>query len=141
MLDVFYLWYDEIGNSCSYSFIYFGFPFRCLRFISQSWQSFAEFSISQLEINDGSNKRRKLSDEDGGFISGKAFEDAKKCLVSLKNTLEDLHRKKKFPYNPKALLRRFVHSNTNSTLMFLLAHFLIGNLLCSLSRFQVLCGH
>ncbi|KAF3323984.1 Lines C-terminus [Carex littledalei] len=88
---------------------------RCLRFVSQSWQSFAKFSTSELEVTGASSKRRKLSDEDGAFTSSKAFGDAKECLISLKNKLEELCRKNLFPYNPKALLR-------------------------SLSRFQELCG-
>ncbi|KAJ4800853.1 hypothetical protein LUZ62_052099 [Rhynchospora pubera] len=88
---------------------------RCLKFVSQSWQSFGEFSVPQLQETDSSNKRPKLANEVcDASTSSKAFVDAKQCLVSLKNTLEDLHRKNLFPYNPKALLR-------------------------SLSRFQELC--
>ncbi|KAK1363660.1 Golgin candidate 6 [Heracleum sosnowskyi] len=35
-----------------------------------------------------------------------SFEDAMECLLSLKNALLNLHRKKLFPYNPDVLLRR-----------------------------------
>lgn len=34
-----------------------------------------------------------------------SFEDAMECLLSLKNSLLNLHRKKLFPYNPDVLLR------------------------------------
>lgn len=37
-----------------------------------------------------------------------SFEDAMECLLSLKNSLLNLHRKKLFPYNPDVLLRRYV---------------------------------
>ncbi|KAK1268864.1 hypothetical protein QJS04_geneDACA006547 [Acorus gramineus] len=40
----------------------------------------------------------------GGYC---AYQDAKKCLLSLKKTLEDLHRKNLFPYNPSALIKSF----------------------------------
>ncbi|KAJ3670118.1 hypothetical protein LUZ60_010442 [Juncus effusus] len=71
---------------------------RCLRVISQSWKSFAEFSVSmgELKLNSQSNKRQK---------SYQSFENAKGCLISLRNSLEDLDKKKLFPYNPKALLK------------------------------------
>ena len=36
------------------------------------------------------------------------FLSAKVCLLSLKQTLEDLHKKDLFPYNPKPLLKRSV---------------------------------
>lgn len=92
---------------CSLIYLFFFIiSFRCLRFVSQSWQSFAKFSTSESEITGVSSKRRKLSDEDGAFTSSKAFGDAKECLISLKNKLEELRRKNLFPYNPKALLRR-----------------------------------
>ncbi|KAJ3706059.1 hypothetical protein LUZ61_009764 [Rhynchospora tenuis] len=85
---------------------------RCLKFVSQSWQSFAEFSVPQLQETDPSNKRPKLSNEvRDASTSSKAFGDAKECLISLKNTLDDLHKKNLFPYNPKALLRRYSYSN------------------------------
>ncbi|XP_065874648.1 uncharacterized protein [Euphorbia lathyris] len=34
------------------------------------------------------------------------FKEAKNCLLSLKYSVENLHRKNLFPYNPEALLRR-----------------------------------
>lgn len=37
------------------------------------------------------------------------FEDAMECLLSLKSSLLNLHRKKLFPYNPDVLLRRYVN--------------------------------
>lgn len=37
------------------------------------------------------------------------FEDAKDCLLSLKSSIDSLHQKNLFPYNPGVLLRRFVY--------------------------------
>ncbi|KAG6663223.1 hypothetical protein CIPAW_02G011900 [Carya illinoinensis] len=34
------------------------------------------------------------------------FEEAKECLLSLRNSVEGLHEKNLFPYNPKVLLKR-----------------------------------
>lgn len=34
------------------------------------------------------------------------FKEAKECLLSLKISIESLHRKNLFPYNPNALLNR-----------------------------------
>ena len=39
---------------------------------------------------------------------GQPFNKAKECLLSLKNSMENLHQKGLFPYNPKVLLRRSV---------------------------------
>ena len=36
------------------------------------------------------------------------FKEAKECLLSLKNSVENLHQKSLFPYNPQVLLRRSV---------------------------------
>ncbi|GMY11667.1 Salicylic acid-binding protein 2 [Fagus crenata] len=36
------------------------------------------------------------------------FEEAKECLLSLRNSVESLHKKNLFPYNPKVLLKRWV---------------------------------
>lgn len=39
---------------------------------------------------------------------GQPFNEAKECLLSLKSSVENLHQKGLFPYNPKVLLRRSV---------------------------------
>ena len=36
------------------------------------------------------------------------FEEAKECLLLLRNSVESLHKKNLFPYNPKVLLKRWV---------------------------------
>jgi hypothetical protein len=36
------------------------------------------------------------------------FEEAKECLLSLRNSVESLHKKNLFPYNPKVLLKWWV---------------------------------
>lgn len=38
-----------------------------------------------------------------------SFEDAKDCLLSLKASIDSLHQKNLFPYNPGVLLRRSVY--------------------------------
>ena len=40
------------------------------------------------------------------------FKEAKDCLISLKASVESLHRKNLFPYNPQVLLKRFVFSSS-----------------------------
>lgn len=36
------------------------------------------------------------------------FEGARECLLLLRNSVESLHKKKMFPYNPEVLLKRWV---------------------------------
>ncbi|XP_072951455.1 uncharacterized protein [Typha angustifolia] len=107
---------------------------RCLRVISRSWCIFVNFSISDTAIKEPCYKRQKIFTHDSNFkgnldpsasaalvagtykpeqkfgsitqtINLQPFQKAKECLLSLKKTLEDLHRKNLFPYNPKPLLR------------------------------------
>ena len=40
------------------------------------------------------------------------FKEAKDCLISLKASVESLHQKNLFPYNPQVLLKRFVFSSS-----------------------------
>lgn len=35
------------------------------------------------------------------------YKDAKECLLSLRTSVESLHQKNLFPYNPKVLLKRY----------------------------------
>lgn len=44
----------------------------------------------------------------------KPFEEAKECLLSLRNSVESLHKKNLFPYNPKVLLKRWVFITMNT---------------------------
>jgi hypothetical protein len=105
---------------------------RCLRLVSQSWHAFVDDSsyltkIEQLLLDKSFCKRQRISRDvssarassskeykNGSGCdkevknSHKLFLDAKVCLYSLKRTVEDLQKKGLFPYNPKALLRRFV---------------------------------
>lgn len=97
-----------------------------------------EFPLSEQAINRSSCKKRKVSlngssfcDEDlcapvedsgGSFLKDECddenkydckhrrenFQEAKECLLSLKTSIESLHQKNLFPYNPKALLNRCV---------------------------------
>ena len=39
---------------------------------------------------------------------GQYFKEAKECLLSLKISIEGLHQKNLFPYNPNVLLNRYV---------------------------------
>lgn len=100
---------------------------RCLRLVTQCWHSFTDDSIYEAKIEKLNFKRQKTFNDanssSGSSIEGpklgsachkksknkhKLFLNAKACLLSLKRTLEDLHRKGLFPYNPKPLLKRFV---------------------------------
>lgn len=55
-------------------------------------------------------KRRRIKNDVGSMPKAfrQTFENAKGCLFSLKESVENLHQKNLFPYNPSALLRRFV---------------------------------
>ncbi|KAK7848800.1 hypothetical protein CFP56_004277 [Quercus suber] len=45
----------------------------------------------------------------------KPFEEAKECLLSLRNSVESLHKKNLFPYNPTVLLKRWVVITLNTS--------------------------
>ncbi|XP_020095459.1 uncharacterized protein LOC109715072 isoform X3 [Ananas comosus] len=126
-----YLISKDIGVNCVQYLL------RCLRVIFQSWQIFVDYTIPKNLINESYHKRQRIStDEDNlrgeeqpsssvSFVTDEyiprkhksrslsnsvnlhPFGNAKECILSLKKTLEDLHRKDLFPYNPKPLLRSF----------------------------------
>uniref|UniRef100_A0A0E0LGH3 Protein Lines C-terminal domain-containing protein n=1 Tax=Oryza punctata TaxID=4537 RepID=A0A0E0LGH3_ORYPU len=98
---------------------------RCLRLVTQCWHSFIDDSIYEAKIEKLNFKRQKTFNDanssSGSSTEGpklgsacdkksknkhKLFLNAKACLLSLKRTLEDLHKKGLFPYNPKPLLKR-----------------------------------
>lgn len=55
-------------------------------------------------------KRKRIKNDFGSMPKAfrQTFENAEGCLMSLKESVENLHQKNLFPYNPSALLRRFV---------------------------------
>ncbi|KAL5705045.1 hypothetical protein ACHQM5_023395 [Ranunculus cassubicifolius] len=103
---------------------------RCLRAVSNSWNLFLEFPVCENEVWSVC-KKRKFSDSGSGSdgevdltsatgnvtncnltnmltdARKRCFQNAKECLLSLKNSIESLHQKDLFPYNPTALLRSF----------------------------------
>ncbi|XP_031480350.1 uncharacterized protein LOC116250676 isoform X2 [Nymphaea colorata] len=107
---------------------------RCLRIVVGSWDLFVKFVMPEFDTSLSLCKKRKvcLDDNDslkkaGSSTSGSnylvrrpakskamitqlpaigAFESASKCLLCLKKSIESLHKKNLFPYNPTALLRR-----------------------------------
>lgn len=98
-----------------------------MRLVCGSWQIFVEcLCISQLSYTkttkDNGNANLNLNDkltwglkrnkvgEKRKVIVRSSFEDAKECLFCLKTSIEDLHEKSLFPYNPSALLRRYVQN-------------------------------
>lgn len=60
-----------------------------------------------LSLQKGSKRKHKCGSKQR-VMKRLPFEDAVKCLLSLKNSLVNLHKKKLFPYNPDVLLRRYV---------------------------------
>lgn len=99
--------------------------------ICSFWQTFVELSTFEGEKSQPRHKRRKImndklesppsgsttkgqmpsklfavSDADKSILQPN-FENAKVCLLNLKKTVEGLHRKDLFPYNPEPLIRRF----------------------------------
>lgn len=113
-----YLISKDMGISCA------EYLLRCLRLISESWEAFLQFSYVRSPKEWPSTKERKISQlkvnfrlepySTGNFrhghklqgAGGKPFDKAKLCLLSLKYSVENLHQKNLFPYNPKVLLRR-----------------------------------
>ncbi|XP_071692299.1 uncharacterized protein [Rutidosis leptorrhynchoides] len=114
-----YLISKDTGASCA------EYLLRCLRIICDKWNSFIGFP-SWVEVRSQKfNKRRKCTHEDlsSESISDKIsisyktddnnektckrpFHDARDCLLLLKKSVESLHQKDLFPYNPQVLLRR-----------------------------------
>ncbi|TYI50037.1 hypothetical protein E1A91_D12G074700v1 [Gossypium mustelinum] len=122
-----YLISKDTGISCA------EYLLRCLRIVCDSWQTFMEFSVYGKLSNQLSSKRRKILSESSNFkiepSSGpvktiplslekkfngnleyrhmkQMYELAKGCLLSLKKSVENLHLKNLFPYNPEVLLKR-----------------------------------
>lgn len=68
-------------------------------------------SISNKGFRNPNSLEKRIKNEFGSMpkaFSQRTFENAKGCLISLKESVENLHQKNLFPYNPSALLRRFV---------------------------------
>ncbi|XP_022751310.1 uncharacterized protein LOC111300007 isoform X2 [Durio zibethinus] len=122
-----YLISKDTGINCA------EYLLRCLRKVCDSWQTFTEFSVFGEDKNQSSSKRRKVLPERSSFkiepsagpakiiplhlekkfkgdlenrYAAYAFERAKDCLLSLKKSVENLHLKNLFPYNPVVLLKR-----------------------------------
>lgn len=107
---------------------------RCLRLVCEYFHLFLEFSGEKTK-NSVYNKRRKILDSstdpsripsatskkaqsledrnlecdyEHDFTGGSHYKEAKDCLLSLKSSLENLHQKNLFLYNPEALLKQSV---------------------------------
>ncbi|KAM0058019.1 putative protein Line [Helianthus debilis subsp. tardiflorus] len=92
-----YLISKDIGASCA------EYLLRCLRIICDKWNSFLEFPFRAEVERQPFPKRRKFEDEKA---CEHAFNKARECLLLLKKSVESLHQKDLFPYNPQVLLRR-----------------------------------
>nr|XP_043638809.1 uncharacterized protein LOC122609927 [Erigeron canadensis] len=119
-----YLISKYTGASCA------EYILRCLRIICDQWRSFLEYPHLVEVGSHSSYKRRKVTNDsciqqelssvsvcDQFPISSKTnynnektckqpFHDARDCLLLLKKSIESLHQKDLFPYNPQVLLRR-----------------------------------
>ncbi|KAJ0096379.1 hypothetical protein Patl1_28791 [Pistacia atlantica] len=118
---------------------------RCLRMVCDSWPLFKEFSADGKFTNQSSDKRRKIIldspnfqgrlpsatlenslpslQEEYGYdpcISrGSYYKEANDCLLSLKTSIENLHQKNLFLYNPEVLLKRcHLHSTSIAFLIY-----------------------
>ncbi|KAF5736106.1 hypothetical protein HS088_TW14G00240 [Tripterygium wilfordii] len=66
-------------------------------------------SASVMDVLPSREKERRKGDEIGCKhykTSGQPFKEGKDCLLSLKKSVENLHGKNLFPYNPEVLLKR-----------------------------------
>ncbi|XVE87206.1 hypothetical protein DITRI_Ditri18aG0097500 [Diplodiscus trichospermus] len=122
-----YLISKDTGTACA------EYLLRCLRMVCDSWKTFREFSVHGEVKIQPSSKRRRVSSESSNFemlpssesakiiplyhkkkfkddheyrYVEQAYEQAKDCLLSLKKSVENLHTKDLFPYNPEVLLKR-----------------------------------
>ncbi|XP_045786305.1 uncharacterized protein LOC123881629 [Trifolium pratense] len=123
-----YLISKDTGISCA------KYLLRCMHLICNSWKLFVEFPSSGELLNQSSCKRRKLLGDGLQFVADETpssvdnngsielniknfkadfkhrnieqFKKAAECLLSLNNSIGNLHQKSLFPYNPEVLLRR-----------------------------------
>ncbi|KAK2410997.1 hypothetical protein QL285_046328 [Trifolium repens] len=123
-----YLISKDTGISCA------KYLLRCMHLICNSWKLFVEFPLSGKLLNQTSCKRRKLIGDGLQFVADETpssvdnngsielniknfkaefkhrnieqFKKAAECLLSLNNSIGNLHQKSLFPYNPEVLLRR-----------------------------------
>jgi hypothetical protein len=107
-----------------------------MHLICNSWKLFVEFPLSGKLLNQTSCKRRKLIGDGLQFVADETpssvdnngsielniknfkadfkhrnieqFKKAAECLLSLNNSIGNLHQKSLFPYNPEVLLRRYI---------------------------------
>ncbi|KAI3503131.1 hypothetical protein L1887_31567 [Cichorium endivia] len=107
-----YLISKDTGPSCA-EYLLRQEIFRCLRIICDKWNAFLKFSFHEEVGSQYYYKRRKvmkpklsLENNKNEKTSKQPFDDARECLLSLKRSVESLHQKDLFPYNPKVLLRR-----------------------------------
>lgn len=126
------------GNFSHWLFILEMFLCRSIRALCNSWDTFAKIAVGEKVCDQLSSKKRKVlpdssdvqapclipslekahsslenrgTDRNNGLEYQQAehqFNRAEKCLFSLKDSIESLHQKKLFPYNPEALLKRYL---------------------------------
>ena len=68
-------------------------------------------SASQAEASSVPEKNARVIKKSGAeqyLPTGRPYSKAKQCLLSLLVSVESLHQKNLFPYNPKVLLKRYV---------------------------------
>ncbi|KAI5004798.1 hypothetical protein ZWY2020_032041 [Hordeum vulgare] len=102
-----YLIAKDVGVHCAQYLL------RCLRLVSRCWDAFVDDSVYEAQIQKLNCKRQRIFKNINSFTGSSMegtkkeplFRSAKVCLLSLKRTLEDLHKKNLFPYNPKPLLK------------------------------------
>ncbi|KAK7263071.1 hypothetical protein RJT34_30655 [Clitoria ternatea] len=105
-----YLISKDTGISCAKYFL------RGLHLICNSWKLFVEFPLFGEFLNQSCKRRKIVGNatvflEDGMRTSvdldnNKPFKNAAECLLSLNNSVDNLHQKNLFPYNPEVLLKR-----------------------------------
>ncbi|KAL6572901.1 hypothetical protein OROHE_002377 [Orobanche hederae] len=107
-----YLISKDTGSRCA------EYLLRSLRILCGSWSLYVEFPGAERGLHQLSPKRQKVSvnckdikEHNEGHAHGKSYRSssflaARDCLVSLKTSIDSLHQKNLFPYNPQALLRR-----------------------------------
>ncbi|KAI3665737.1 hypothetical protein L6452_44367 [Arctium lappa] len=115
-----YLISKDTGASCA------EYLLKCLRIVCDTWNSFRGFPVrkggnrssfkrrkvmndscvQQESSSESSSDEIRLSSKTGCKNQERRFHAATDCLLLLKKSVENLHQKNLFPYNPEVLLRR-----------------------------------
>lgn len=77
-----------------------------LSFQKEGYSSFENNEVLSLQEKESSGEYKHGCKQ--RLTTRWPYEEAKECLLSLKISVDSLHKKQLFPYNPKVLLKRYI---------------------------------